>query len=696
MEMSGSASKIPYLLTCDELRLSVEFSLSPGVFGRVGSSPDIEISLPLVGLADEECRIGMDEYGLLWLTRAVDDTPIRIDPPAYFHAGPYRFLMREMPPTALPSPELGYFAPEIDLDRPRSFLASRKSRTVVAATTGLLVLAGASWFVTRPGYDKRHEAKIHASAPTAEEPPTPPATDPVAVSKDETEKPEIAGQATKEKLPAEPQVAQEKMPTVQEEPERIDLEKLATKVAPCVFRIEISDASGTKMGTGTGFSVSSDGLVATNFHVIENGHTFSVVTNHGARFERARVVVEDPASDLALLKIDGKDLPFLTLAKTSEVPVGKRVAVLGSPQGLSGTLSEGIISAPQGNLSDKLPGRELPNKGRLIQTTAAISPGSSGSPLFDGDGKVLGVMTMIFRGSGDSQNLNFGVPVEALRRLVAKPKSEWLVFRLPANTINGNASGGGVTSEKEPLLDPKVSELLEKMDADEWVGALKIASGLAEKYPTSAFVHFKRGYCASMLRLDKQAETSYRKVVEISPTDHIAWNNLGVVIRSQELYPQALEAFEKSVALEPDFALAWDNLLITNVMMENWAKATTALETLSKLDLGKAQRTAELASKLRLSSPAFRKALADTLAQSDGNALGVDPTKFRVIGVPLGDMLSVRAGPGSNFPKLDAIANGNEVFVVGESKMNGETEWIPIEYGNFSGWVASKFLTEAE
>jgi len=157
-----------------------------------------------------------------------------------------------------------------------------------------------------------------------------------------------------------------------------------------------------------------------------------------------------------------------------------------------------------------------------------------------------------------------------------------------------------------------------------------------------------------------------------------------------------LEAFEKSVALEPDFALAWDNLLVTNVMMENWAKATTALETLSKLDLGRAQKTAELASKLRLSSQAFRKALADTLSKRDSNALGGDPRKFRVVGVSLGDMLSVRTGPGSNFPKLDAIANGNEVFVVGEAKLSGETEWIPVEYGNFSGWVAKKFLTEAE
>ena len=158
---------------------------------------------------------------------------------------------------------------------------------------------------------------------------------------------------------------------------------------------------------------------------------------------------------------------------------------------------------------------------------------------------------MNYRGSGKSQSLNFADPVEALRPLVEKPKSEWLFTRLkPAESTSDVPLGG--TSEFAPPSDPAVRELLAKMEADDWVGSLKIASGLAIKHPDSAYVHFNHGYCASMLRLDKQAEIAYRKVVEIMPTNPFVWNNLGSVIRNQEQYPQALAAFEKSVSLNPE------------------------------------------------------------------------------------------------------------------------------------------------
>lgn len=692
-QMSDRVPKTSYSLSCDELRLCVEFSLSPGVYGRIGSSPDMELSLPLVGLADEECRIDMDESGLLWLTRAADETPIRLDPPAYFHAGPYRFLMREMPPSDASASGVGILAPEAYQRNRRYFALSRRDGAAVAATVGLAVLAGAFWLATRSTDETPPGGKTTALAPEAAQPtPAPPVPTPEEVAKEV----EPAGQVAKrEELLPELQVAKENSPTLRPEPERIDLEELATKVAPCVFLIQVADANGTKVGTGTGFSVSRDGLVATNYHVVEAGQTFSIVTNQGARFEDARVIIEDPATDLALLKIDGKGLPFLTLAETSDVPVGKRVAALGSPEGLAGSLSEGIVSAPPRNLSEKFPDRALPNRGVLIQTTADISPGSSGSPLFDGEGRVLGVMTMIFRGQGDAQNLNFAVPVEALIPLLSKPKEEWLDIRLKPVDSTSNTPGGDASAFTPPD-DVEVFALSEKMEALEWLDSMKIASRLTEKYPDSAYAHFNHGYCASKLRLDKQAEISYRKVVEIAPTDYDTWNNLGVVLRNQRLLPESLMALEKSVSLQPDNAMAWDNLVLTNVLMENWPKATTALETLSRLDMENAKETARLLSRLRITNQTFRQALADALSKKGTRTAGDGPPVFMVIGVAPNDVLSVRSGPGSNFAKLDGIANGNEVFVVGEPKMNGGTEWLPIEYGNFSGWVASKFLTAAE
>lgn len=93
--MAIQAKEGLYTLQCDEIKLSVQFALGRGEFGRIGSSPEMEISLPLVGLSNEECRILRDESDFLWLTRTDGQPGVRIDPPCYFSAGPYRFLFRE-------------------------------------------------------------------------------------------------------------------------------------------------------------------------------------------------------------------------------------------------------------------------------------------------------------------------------------------------------------------------------------------------------------------------------------------------------------------------------------------------------------------------------------------------------------------------------------------------------------------------
>ena len=104
LDPEGSMTTVSYTLSCDELRLHVEFVLGCGEFGRIGSAAEMEISLPLVGLSEEECRISRDDAGTLWLIRAGREHPIRIDPPSYFHAGPYRFLIREKFEEPIPPP----------------------------------------------------------------------------------------------------------------------------------------------------------------------------------------------------------------------------------------------------------------------------------------------------------------------------------------------------------------------------------------------------------------------------------------------------------------------------------------------------------------------------------------------------------------------------------------------------------------
>jgi S1-C subfamily serine protease len=570
-----------------------------------------------------------------------------------------------------------------------------RARLIAAVLLAFACLGGAGWFAYQKSSGPFQSGKQALTIP----PPVAEATkapEPVSATIDpkrEREGTPDPPKSTDVEAPVAPQVAGNSTPSLTHEPERMDLEKLAVTVIPCVFLIEVFDASGSKIGKGTGFSVSADGLVATNNHVVDKGQTYSLVTSQGAKFENAVVIVGDSDTDLALLKIEAKDLPYLSLAESSKVPIGKRVAVYGSPQGLAGSLSEGIISASNRDLTDSLPDRPLPNKGILIQTTAPISPGSSGSPLFDAQAKVIGVMTLSLQ--RDSQGLNFAVPVEVLKPLIDRARSSWSLVR--PRPMPAGKEPAATSPKLDPMIEaePAFRRLRQQMNVSNWVESLKIARFLADKYPKSSFVHFQHGYCAAMLRLDHQAELSFTKAIELDPLNHLALNNLGMVLSSQNQLQGALLAFEKAVSLKPDFAQAWDNIVRTNVFLGNWSKATKSLDALAQIDLKIARECAKLLVNFRIPNADFRKSLERTLSLKGGN-VALNSLKFRVVGVSPDDPLSVRSGPGVSFPRVISIANGAEVIVTGGARMNGSTEWLPITFGNSSGWVASKYLQAAE
>jgi hypothetical protein len=197
---------------------------------------------------------------------------------------------------------------------------------------------------------------------------------------------------------------------VRAETETIDLKALAKKARSAVMLLVVSDANGKEIATGTGFLVSSDGKLITNHHVIENAASAVAKAEDGGLFPVEGVLADDPKNDLVLLKLNGRDLPFLTLATNTTVEVGTRIAVIGSPLGLEGTLSEGIVSAVRdvkGNLS-------------ILQITAPISPGSSGSPVLNQKGEVLGVASALLAGG---QSLNFAVPSKMAADLVKQSAS---------------------------------------------------------------------------------------------------------------------------------------------------------------------------------------------------------------------------------------------------------------------------------
>lgn len=162
-------------------------------------------------------------------------------------------------------------------------------------------------------------------------------------------------------------------------------------------------------GQGSGFIVSPDGVVLTNAHVVKNADEVTVKLTDRREF-RAKVLGADPQTDVAVLKIDAKDLPTVKLGNSRDLQVGEWVLAIGAPFGFENTVTAGVVSAK---------GRSLPDDSYVpfIQTDAAVNPGNSGGPLFNARGEVVGINAQIYSRSGGFQGLSFAIPIEVASKV---------------------------------------------------------------------------------------------------------------------------------------------------------------------------------------------------------------------------------------------------------------------------------------
>ncbi len=174
-------------------------------------------------------------------------------------------------------------------------------------------------------------------------------------------------------------------------------------------------------GLGSGFIISEDGLIVTNHHVIANADTVSVKLEDGTEVN-AQIIGSDPLTDIALLDIEGEGYDTVTFGSSESMRVGEEVIAVGSPFGLGGTVTSGIISAKSRNI----------NSGPFddfIQTDAAVNRGNSGGPLFNMSGEVVGVNTAIFSPDGGSVGIGFAVPSDLVTSIVADLKDDGQIDR---------------------------------------------------------------------------------------------------------------------------------------------------------------------------------------------------------------------------------------------------------------------------
>ena len=306
---------------------------------------------------------------------------------------------------------------------------------------------------------------------------------------------------------------------------------IVAKTKPAVVGIVTIDEKGSTKQLGTGFFISPNGQAVTCWHVVEGAASIAAVNINGAIFPLERVVAQPAGVDLAILRFRATDVPFLTLGKSATAVEGQKVIVIGNPTGLTGTVSDGIISAFRENRS-------------LIQITAPISSGSSGSPVMDEDGQVIGVATLQI---AEGQNLNFAVAVEEVSAALKQ---------LPHEQSSGAALP---TATPTQAVDARVyynsglSSLL-KLDYAKAISDFSLAIRLDPNY---APAYNKRGIAYEKQRNFDKAISDYNEAIRLDPNLALAYYNRGNAYYDHGNLDKAIGDYDSAIRIDPNYTFAY-------------------------------------------------------------------------------------------------------------------------------------------
>jgi len=229
-------------------------------------------------------------------------------------------------------------------------------------------------------------------------------------------------------------------------PPQKDIPAIAKDANGAIVSIVMSDKGGKPVTQGSGFFVSKEGLVVTNYHVISEGISAIVKLPDGGFYVVDGVLASDKARDIAVIKAHGQNFRTLALGNSDRVQIGEEVVAIGNPLSLESTVSNGIVSGIRAV-------QEL--GGKFLQVTAPISPGSSGGPLFNMAGEVIGITTLNLRGG---ENLNFAIPVNDAKMLLKNQSTA--LHNLP----NESPTKTPVAKKRDPntpvatIKEPSLSE----------------------------------------------------------------------------------------------------------------------------------------------------------------------------------------------------------------------------------------------
>ena len=220
-----------------------------------------------------------------------------------------------------------------------------------------------------------------------------------------------------------------------------------------------------RVGFGSGVIISSDGYIVTNNHVIDKADVISVKLNDGREF-KGRIIGTDPSTDLALVKIEGEDLPTIPVGDSNQLKIGEWVLAVGNPFNMASTVTAGIVSAKARSLGVYNNGVES-----FIQTDAAINQGNSGGALVNARGELVGINSVLYSPTGAYSGYGFAIPTSIMTKVIADLKQYGTVQRAMLG-IKGTP-----IDDEQQLMDDKTKEQVKELGASEGVWVREIVEG---------------------------------------------------------------------------------------------------------------------------------------------------------------------------------------------------------------------------
>jgi tetratricopeptide (TPR) repeat protein len=360
------------------------------------------------------------------------------------------------------------------------------------------------------------------------------------------------------------------------------LPELVRRIKPSAVAIETFDVRGEKVSRGSGFFIDTDRVV-TNRHVLDGAHRAEIHSSTGNIYPVKAVLAVDAEGDIALLKVDAPAglIRPLPLDKTSPQE-GESIVVIGNPLGLEGSVTNGIVSAV----------RDIPTFGRIIQITAPISSGSSGSPVVNMQGQVIGIATLQITGG---QSVNFAIPSERISQLqlTAPMTLSDLVAATGRNkrakAVQFFRDGLSFLSKDDcekalPYFEKAVES--DSSYADAWAQAgfcneklgkhadALEASKKAVNLRPSAESYFNIGLASFYLKQYRDAADAYRQAIKLDPYNAAdAHYALGLVYRDWGRADEEIQAYKQAIRLKPDYTSAYERLGARYMRSKKYAEA---------------------------------------------------------------------------------------------------------------------------